>query len=231
MRYISVAPLAAAAFAAIGACGGRVRRSDMRISGPHVHENLAIYFVHGPARRPGPADPAGGAGQGQVQVVETGRVNELQIENTGDEEVFIQAGDIVKGGKQDRVLTVSLAAAAELRARADRLVLRRAGPLVAARQGGPRQVHERARRRCPRARRCWPWPLRRASRSGTVRERTAGWPSADAAAPAPAIDEVGKQAAQGLGVGGRHAEGALERRRRRRRLAAVGLEPAALAGE
>ena len=46
--------------------------------------------------------------KGQVQVVETGRVNELQIENTGGEQVFIQAGDIVKGGKQDRVLTVSL---------------------------------------------------------------------------------------------------------------------------
>ncbi len=46
--------------------------------------------------------------KGNVQVVETGRVNELQIENTGGEQVFIQAGDIVKGGKQDRVLTVSL---------------------------------------------------------------------------------------------------------------------------
>jgi hypothetical protein len=80
----------------------------MRVSGPHVHANLAIYFVHGAS--------AGGAvpltlqealAKGQVQVIETGRVNELQIENTGTEQVFIQAGDIVKGGKQDRVLTVS----------------------------------------------------------------------------------------------------------------------------
>src|SRR5262249_38239386 len=30
------------------------------------------------------------------------------VENLGDEAVFIQAGDIVKGGKQDRSLTVSL---------------------------------------------------------------------------------------------------------------------------
>ena len=43
-----------------------------------------------------------------VRVIETGSVNELQIENTGTEDVFIQSGDIVKGGKQDRVLTVSL---------------------------------------------------------------------------------------------------------------------------
>jgi hypothetical protein len=35
---------------------------------------------------------------------ETGEVNELLIENTGDEDLFIQAGDIVKGGRQDRTL-------------------------------------------------------------------------------------------------------------------------------
>jgi hypothetical protein len=45
---------------------------------------------------------------GKVQVRETGNVNSLEIENLGDEPVFVQAGDIVKGGKQDRTLTVSL---------------------------------------------------------------------------------------------------------------------------
>ena len=43
-----------------------------------------------------------------VRVYETGNVNELAVENRGEEAVFIQAGDIVKGGKQDRSLTVSL---------------------------------------------------------------------------------------------------------------------------
>jgi hypothetical protein len=41
-------------------------------------------------------------------VHETGDVNRLVIENRGENEVFVQAGEIVKGGKQDRVLTVSL---------------------------------------------------------------------------------------------------------------------------
>ena len=45
---------------------------------------------------------------GKVQVRETGNVNSLEIENLGDQPVFVQAGDIVKGGKQDRTLTVSL---------------------------------------------------------------------------------------------------------------------------
>jgi len=110
MRFISVAPLAAAALATVGASSGAALADQgTRISGPHTYQNLAVYFVHGTS--------AGGAvpltlqealAKGQVQVVETGQVNELQIENTGTEHVFIQAGDIVKGGKQDRVLTVSL---------------------------------------------------------------------------------------------------------------------------
>jgi len=35
---------------------------------------------------------------------ETGNVNQLLIENPGDTDLFIQAGDIVKGGRQDRTL-------------------------------------------------------------------------------------------------------------------------------
>ena len=44
-----------------------------------------------------------------VIVHETSDVNELAIENvSSSEEVFVQAGDIVKGGQQDRVLAVDL---------------------------------------------------------------------------------------------------------------------------
>jgi hypothetical protein len=106
----TLAPIFALTFAAVGVGSTAAGASqDTRISSPVTHENLAVYFVRGAS--------AGGAvpltlqealSKGAVQVVETGRVNELQIENIGKEEVFIQAGDIVKGGKQDRVLTVSL---------------------------------------------------------------------------------------------------------------------------
>jgi hypothetical protein len=109
MRYMSVAPLAAAAFAAVGVSGGPAFADpNMRVSGPHAHENLAVYFVHGTsAGGPVPLTLQEALAKGSVQVIETGRVNELQIENTGADQVFVQAGDIVKGGKQDRVLTVS----------------------------------------------------------------------------------------------------------------------------
>src|SRR5262249_30441907 len=110
MRICSVVPSAAAAFAALGAFGGCALAGEAaRISGPYVHENLAVYFVHGSnAARPVPITLQEALAKGDVKVIETGRVNELMIENGGGEQIFIQAGDIVKGGKQDRVLTVSL---------------------------------------------------------------------------------------------------------------------------
>ena len=48
-------------------------------------------------------------GKHLVRVDETRNVSALKIENlSGDVHVFIQAGDIVKGGQQDRVLITDL---------------------------------------------------------------------------------------------------------------------------
>jgi hypothetical protein len=86
-----------------------VRADDVRISGPVVHDNLAIYFVHGASTGgPVPLTLAEALAGGSVRVYETGNVNQLAIENLGADEVFVQSGDIVKGGQQDRVLMVSL---------------------------------------------------------------------------------------------------------------------------
>jgi hypothetical protein len=110
MRFWSVAPVAAATFAAVGASSGpTLAEQGPRLSGPHAYENLALYFVHGASATGAvPLTLEEAVAKGRVQVIETGRVNELMLENTGTEPVFVQAGDIVKGGKQDRVLTVSL---------------------------------------------------------------------------------------------------------------------------
>ena len=81
-----------------------------RLTGPYTHGNLAIYLIHRQGGEDGPVPLTLGEamGQGLVKILETGDVEELVIRNLGDREVFIQAGDIVKGGKQDRVLTVSM---------------------------------------------------------------------------------------------------------------------------
>ena len=95
------------AFLIFGATGSRA--DEYRVTGPVVHENLAIYLVHGKSaagRVPLTLEEA--LAKRSVKVHETGNVNELQIENLGSDEVFVQSGDIVKGGQQDRVLTVSL---------------------------------------------------------------------------------------------------------------------------
>jgi hypothetical protein len=78
----------------------------LRVSGPYVFENLDVYLLHGTARRSArkPTPLARALQQGKVVVSETGNVSELTIENRSDEEVYVQAGEIVKGGRQDRVL-------------------------------------------------------------------------------------------------------------------------------
>ena len=85
--------------------------SNYRLSGPYQHENLTIFLVHGPdqskSRMFTPLEDA--MARKVVIVHETAEVNELAIENVSTtEEVFVQAGDIVKGGQQDRVLSVDL---------------------------------------------------------------------------------------------------------------------------
>lgn len=80
-----------------------------RLTGPAVHGNLAIWFLHDDAAAaPAPATLEEAVEVGAVVVHETGNVNRLQIENRSGEEVFVQSGDLVKGGKQDRVLIMSM---------------------------------------------------------------------------------------------------------------------------
>lgn len=81
------------------------RASDYRISGPYAHKNLTIFLLHGPNRTGRKLLTLEEAlDQHKAVVYETRSVNELSIENVSDEDVFIESGDIVKGGAQDRTL-------------------------------------------------------------------------------------------------------------------------------
>jgi hypothetical protein len=79
-----------------------------RVSEPVRHENLTIFFLLGEDQIKGKhiltLDEALKAKK--VIVHETKNVNELAIENVSDSEVFVQAGDIVKGGQQDRTIAL-----------------------------------------------------------------------------------------------------------------------------
>src|ERR1700675_557004 len=109
MRHRAFLHLVASVLASLPFTASAFADAGLQVSGPIIHDNLAIYLVHG----------SGGGGavpvtlqealaKGAVKVHETGSVNELTVENTSKDEVYVRAGDIVKGGQQDRVLSVDL---------------------------------------------------------------------------------------------------------------------------
>jgi hypothetical protein len=88
-------------------CGASVPVADYRLSGPYTHDNLTVFLVHGPETLHGKPflTLQDALEQSKAVVNETGSVNQLSIENLAtDEELYVQSGDIVKGGNQDRTL-------------------------------------------------------------------------------------------------------------------------------
>jgi hypothetical protein len=82
-----------------------------KLSGPYTHDNLTIFLVHGKdtITNRNILTLQEALEQKKVIVHETQDVNELAIENVSrDADVFVQSGDIVKGGQQDRMLAVDL---------------------------------------------------------------------------------------------------------------------------
>jgi len=81
-----------------------------RLSGPYIVRNLQVFLVHGPDRVPRQRYLTLGEAMktGKVVVHETGNVQKLRVENHAGLPVSIQSGDIVKGGRQDRVISLDL---------------------------------------------------------------------------------------------------------------------------
>jgi hypothetical protein len=97
--------LTATCTAALAAVTLIAQAAELRLSGPYAHDNLAIYLVHGKDRvQKKYLTLAEAIEQRKVMVYETSSVNMLEVENLSSEDVYIQSGEIVKGGKQDRVL-------------------------------------------------------------------------------------------------------------------------------
>jgi hypothetical protein len=83
----------------------RPAAEEYAISEAITHENLAVYMVYSPDKIKGEFLTLKEAMDGKVIIVhETGEVGELAVENTGEKTIYIQSGEIVKGGRQDRTL-------------------------------------------------------------------------------------------------------------------------------
>jgi hypothetical protein len=94
------------ALAGLAACFAQPQRTpEYRLSGPYTHNNLTIFLIHGAGKTNNTLLTLDEAiDQPKVVVYETRNVNELAVENVSDQDVFIESGDIVKGGAQDRTL-------------------------------------------------------------------------------------------------------------------------------
>lgn len=88
----------------------QIQAGEYRLSGPYTHKNLSIFLVHGKNTFEGKTfiTLQEAMVQKKVVVYETKSVNQLSIENVSNDDIYVQAGDIVKGGQQDRMIGVDL---------------------------------------------------------------------------------------------------------------------------
>jgi len=86
----------------------RPAAADLKITGPHRHDNLALFLIHGPDTMKGKQVVTlhEAVKRGQAVVHDTGPM--LAVENRSGSDLFIQSGDIVKGGNQDRSIQYDL---------------------------------------------------------------------------------------------------------------------------
>jgi hypothetical protein len=104
----------ALSIATVGAVAlGAASTGPIAVEGPFTHDNLTVYVIRGTsddrrtyitldqglaARSVEVREKGAAAGQDQAAV------NAVEIENKSDKWLFLHAGDIVKGGKQDRTI-------------------------------------------------------------------------------------------------------------------------------
>ena len=97
---------------AAGLLGPRTARAQapalatLELTGPYVYQNLAVFAVHdkSAAKHDEVLTLQEALTKKVVTIEETGDVNRLVASNKGKDAVYLQSGDIVKGGRQDRVL-------------------------------------------------------------------------------------------------------------------------------
>ncbi|HEV8428334.1 MAG TPA: DUF6569 family protein [Pyrinomonadaceae bacterium] len=84
-----------------------IRTSNYRLSGPYTHGNLTVFLVHGKdLTKKTFLTLQEALAQKKVRVYETKDVNELAIRNFSNQDIYVQAGDIVRGGDQDRMISI-----------------------------------------------------------------------------------------------------------------------------
>jgi hypothetical protein len=112
MKLISISGALIFLFLVLGiGLKAQAQTFDYKISAPYTFKNLTIFLIHGKDQfsKKNILTLQEAMEKKVLVVYETSDVNELSVENLSEvDDVFIQSGDIVKGGKQDRVFGVSI---------------------------------------------------------------------------------------------------------------------------
>ncbi|MCK4626937.1 MAG: hypothetical protein KAV00_16615 [Phycisphaerae bacterium] len=86
---------------------------ELTLAGPFTHKNLAVYILYRtvkPGDEPAYITLEEGTKAGTVKITEMKQeqVGQLVVSNNSDKQLFLHVGELVKGGKQDRMLQTSL---------------------------------------------------------------------------------------------------------------------------
>src|SRR6185437_1263115 len=88
----------------VSSASANLDEGSVRVTGPYVHENLAVFLIHADQQEPGDFLTLDeGLSKGLVEVTEKGQeqVRELVINNKSDQPLYLQEGERLQGGKQD----------------------------------------------------------------------------------------------------------------------------------
>jgi hypothetical protein len=86
-------------------------QGTFEVTGPYVHENMTVFLLHSNEQDDREFITLDqGLKDGVVKVSEQNQaqVNQLEINNESDQYLFLQEGDRVVGGQQDRIIITSL---------------------------------------------------------------------------------------------------------------------------
>jgi hypothetical protein len=86
-----------------------MNKTPLTSSGPYAHDNLTIFLFHAHDQIDGSRyiSLKEAFEKKQVRIYETGTVGQLEAENLSETiDIFAQAGDVLKGGRQDRTLGI-----------------------------------------------------------------------------------------------------------------------------
>jgi hypothetical protein len=86
-----------------------MHKSPFHFTDPIQYENLTVQFLLGPSGPPDYLTLAEGCRLNTVEILETGSVNRLSVHNRSlKKPLFIQLGELLKGGLQDRTIATDL---------------------------------------------------------------------------------------------------------------------------